>query len=175
MSRSGRPRQSALLMGVAPLIWLNAIDPAVQSALAPSRNLPARWWAGEHHLRYGANDSASRRLHPHPAGNRARHFWHDCDGARPVDGRAMQPKNAGSAGAGGLAGGLWSATLSFRRSIRGLGFWNMVQVDSFSVFFHFLVAAITAVVILTSFEYMASAADPGRRILRADAVWRASA
>ncbi len=30
----------------------------------------------------------------------------------------------------------------------------MVQVDAFSVFFHFLVAAITAVVILTSFEYM---------------------
>ncbi len=29
-----------------------------------------------------------------------------------------------------------------------------MQVDSFSVFFHFLVAAVTAVVILTSFEYM---------------------
>src|SRR5580700_1213563 len=36
----------------------------------------------------------------------------------------------------------------------GLGFWNMVRVDSFSVFFHFLVAAVTAVVILTSYEYM---------------------
>jgi len=36
----------------------------------------------------------------------------------------------------------------------GLGFWNMVQVDSFSVFFHFLVAAVAAVVILTSYEYM---------------------
>jgi NADH-quinone oxidoreductase subunit N len=31
----------------------------------------------------------------------------------------------------------------------------MVRVDSFSVFFHFLVAAVTAVVILTSYEYMA--------------------
>jgi NADH-quinone oxidoreductase subunit N len=30
----------------------------------------------------------------------------------------------------------------------------MVRVDSFSVFFHFLVAAVTAVVILTSYEYM---------------------
>jgi NADH-quinone oxidoreductase subunit N len=37
----------------------------------------------------------------------------------------------------------------------GLGFWNMVRVDSFSVFFHFLVAAVTTVVILTSYEYMA--------------------
>jgi len=30
----------------------------------------------------------------------------------------------------------------------------MVRVDSFSVFFHFLVASVTAVVILTSYEYM---------------------
>ena len=36
----------------------------------------------------------------------------------------------------------------------GMAFWNMVQVDSFSVFFHLLVTAVTAVVILTSFEYM---------------------
>ncbi len=36
----------------------------------------------------------------------------------------------------------------------GPGFWNMVRVDTFSVFFHFLIAAITAVVVLTSFEYM---------------------
>ena len=37
----------------------------------------------------------------------------------------------------------------------GLAFSNMVRVDSFSVFFHVLVIAIAAVVILTSFEYMA--------------------
>jgi NADH-quinone oxidoreductase subunit N len=36
----------------------------------------------------------------------------------------------------------------------GLGFWNMVRVDTFSVFFHFLIAAITAIVILTSYEYL---------------------
>ena len=45
------------------------------------------------------------------------------------------------------------ATL-FQSQYPGLGFWNMVRVDSFSVFFHFLVAAVTAVVILTSYEYM---------------------
>ena len=44
---------------------------------------------------------------------------------------------------------------SFQSQYPGLGFWNMVRVDSFSVFFHFLVAAVTAVVILTSYEYMA--------------------
>jgi len=37
----------------------------------------------------------------------------------------------------------------------GLAFWNMVQVDKFSVFFHVLVIAIAAVVILSSYEYMA--------------------
>ena len=37
----------------------------------------------------------------------------------------------------------------------GLAFSNMVRVDSFSVFFHFLVIAIAAGVILSSFEYMA--------------------
>lgn len=36
----------------------------------------------------------------------------------------------------------------------GLAFWNTVRVDSFSVFFTFLVIAIAAVVILSSFEYM---------------------
>lgn len=37
----------------------------------------------------------------------------------------------------------------------GLAFSDMVRVDGFSVFFHFLVIAIAAVVILSSFEYMA--------------------
>ncbi|HUA16588.1 MAG TPA: NADH-quinone oxidoreductase subunit N [Verrucomicrobiae bacterium] len=37
----------------------------------------------------------------------------------------------------------------------GLAFSRMVQVDSFSVFFHFLIIVIAAVVILSSFEYMA--------------------
>jgi NADH-quinone oxidoreductase subunit N len=37
----------------------------------------------------------------------------------------------------------------------GLAFSNMVKVDEFSVFFHFLVIGIAAVVILSSFEYMA--------------------
>jgi NADH-quinone oxidoreductase subunit N len=46
-----------------------------------------------------------------------------------------------------------AATL-FQAQYPGLAFWNMIQVDAFSIFFHFLIAAVTAVVILTSFEYM---------------------
>jgi NADH-quinone oxidoreductase subunit N len=37
----------------------------------------------------------------------------------------------------------------------GLAFWNMIAADSFGVFFHFLIIVIAALVILTSFEYMA--------------------
>src|SRR6059036_4130758 len=33
---------AALVMGVAPLVWLNAIDPAVQSALAPFTQMASR-------------------------------------------------------------------------------------------------------------------------------------
>lgn len=45
------------------------------------------------------------------------------------------------------------ATL-FQAHYPGMGFWNAIRVDSFSVFFHFVVAAVAAVVVLTSFEYM---------------------
>src|ERR1700685_1819582 len=38
--------------------------------------------------------------------------------------------------------------------VPGLAFWNMVKLDGFSVFFHVLMIAIAAVVILSSYEYM---------------------
>lgn len=46
------------------------------------------------------------------------------------------------------------ASTLFQAQYPGLGFWNMVRVDNFSVFFHFLVAAVTAIVILASYDYM---------------------
>ena len=52
------------------------------------------------------------------------------------------------------------------------GFWSMVRVDGFSIFFHFLIIAIAAVVILSFVRIHGSAADPGGRILRADPVRR---
>src|SRR5256714_3509437 len=36
----------------------------------------------------------------------------------------------------------------------GLGFFGMIKVDAFSVFFHFVVIAVTILVILSSYEYM---------------------
>lgn len=47
------------------------------------------------------------------------------------------------------------ASTWYMEEFPGLAFSNMVRVDNFSVFFHFLVIAIAAVVILSSFEYMA--------------------
>jgi NADH-quinone oxidoreductase subunit N len=43
----------------------------------------------------------------------------------------------------------------FMAQAPGLAFWNSIQVDGFSVFFHVLIIAIAAIVILSSFEYMA--------------------
>jgi NADH-quinone oxidoreductase subunit N len=55
-----------------------------------------------------------------------------------------------------LAGALFGIAATWYMSESpGLAFSNMIRVDSFSVFFHFLVIAIAAVVILTSYEYMA--------------------
>jgi NADH-quinone oxidoreductase subunit N len=53
---------------------------------------------------------------------------------------------------GALAG---TGATWFMAQAPGLAFWNMVQVDGFSVFFHVLVMAIAAIVILSSYEYMA--------------------
>jgi NADH-quinone oxidoreductase subunit N len=52
------------------------------------------------------------------------------------------------------AGAGMLATISQAYQDPGYGFWNMVHVDSFSVFFHLVVTAVTAIVILTSYEYL---------------------
>ncbi len=46
------------------------------------------------------------------------------------------------------------AATFYQSQFPGVGFWGMVKVDSFSTFFHVVVTAITAVVILSSYEYM---------------------
>ena len=46
------------------------------------------------------------------------------------------------------------AATVFQAQYPGTGFWGMVNVDAFSVFFHLVVTAVTTVVILTSYEYM---------------------
>jgi NADH-quinone oxidoreductase subunit N len=54
-----------------------------------------------------------------------------------------------------LAGSVaaFAATL-YQSQFPGMAFWGMVKIDGFSTFFHVLVTAIAAVVILSSYEYM---------------------
>ncbi len=55
----------------------------------------------------------------------------------------------------GTLAALASTLFMARPEYAGTAFSNMVRVDEFSVFFHFLVIAIAAVVILSSYEYLA--------------------
>jgi NADH-quinone oxidoreductase subunit N len=59
-------------------------------------------------------------------------------------------------GAIALVGALAAlAATWFMAQSPGLAFWEMVQVDGFSIFFHVLAIAVAAVVILSSYEYLA--------------------
>ncbi|HVI10065.1 MAG TPA: NADH-quinone oxidoreductase subunit N [Candidatus Binatia bacterium] len=71
----------------------------------------------------------------------------------PVLDRERSQKVLGALALTGALAGL--AAVGCMAQCPGLAFWEMVQVDSFSVFFHVLVIAIAAVVILSSYEYMA--------------------
>ena len=57
----------------------------------------------------------------------------------------------------GLIGAIAALAASFYQAqpqFWGMAFWNMVKVDAFSVFFHVVVAGVTILVILSSYEYM---------------------
>lgn len=70
-----------------------------------------------------------------------------------MDERRSQRTLGGVALAGAIAG--LAATLYQAQSqFWGLGFFDMVKVDAFSIFFHFVVAAAVILVILSSYEYM---------------------
>ncbi len=71
----------------------------------------------------------------------------------PLVDEEKSQKLLGFIGLGGAVAGLL-ATWYMAQS-PGLAFSNMVKVDSFSVYFHVLVIGIAAVVMLSSFEYMA--------------------
>ncbi len=70
----------------------------------------------------------------------------------PLVDEEKSQKLLGGIGLIGAIAGLLSTW--FMAQSPGLAFSKMVRVDSFSVFFHYLVIAIGAVVILSSFEYM---------------------
>lgn len=71
----------------------------------------------------------------------------------PVVDEEKSPKILGLIALVGTVAGL--ASTWYMASSPGMAFSDMVKVDTFSVFFHYLVIAIAGVVILSSFEYMA--------------------
>jgi NADH-quinone oxidoreductase subunit N len=71
----------------------------------------------------------------------------------PLVNEEKSQKLLGFIGLGGAMAGLLATW--YMGQWPGLAFSNMVKVDNFSVFFHFLIIAIAAIVILSSFEYMA--------------------
>lgn len=65
-------------------------------------------------------------------------------------------RNQGLLGTIALLGALAAVAASlYQAAYPGFAFWNMVKVSDFSIFFHVLVTTIAAIVILTSYEYMA--------------------
>src|SRR5437763_13377878 len=54
----------------------------------------------------------------------------------------------------GLAATVFQAYYQAHTGFAGVAFWSMIKVDAFSIFFHFVVAAVTILVILSSYEYM---------------------
>ena len=70
-----------------------------------------------------------------------------------MDERRSQRTLGGIALIGAVAG-LGATLYQSQQQFWGLGFWEMVKVDPFSIFFHFVVAAVTILVILSSYEYM---------------------
>src|SRR5438105_11191 len=54
----------------------------------------------------------------------------------------------------GAVAGLAATLYQSQQHFWGLAFWQMVKVDAFSFFFHVVVAAVTILVILSSYEYM---------------------
>ena len=70
-----------------------------------------------------------------------------------IDERRSQRTLGGIALAGSMVA-LLSTLVQAKQQFWGFGFWDMVKVDAFSIFFHFVVAAVTILVILSSYEYM---------------------
>lgn len=70
-----------------------------------------------------------------------------------MDERRSQRTLGGIALAGGIAA-LAATLYQAQTQFWGLGLWDMIRVDAFSIFFHFVVAAAVILVVLSSYEYM---------------------
>ena len=72
----------------------------------------------------------------------------------PVMDERRSQRTLGAIGLVGAVAALGATIFQAQQQYWGSGFWNMVRVDAFSIFFHFVVATVTILVILASYEYM---------------------
>jgi len=70
----------------------------------------------------------------------------------PVLDERRSQKALGALALVGMVGAILASV--YQVNHEGFAFWNMIRVDGFSVFFHFVVTAVGALVILISYEYM---------------------
>jgi NADH-quinone oxidoreductase subunit N len=72
----------------------------------------------------------------------------------PVMDERRSQRTLGLIGLVGTIAALAATVYQAQVKFWGLGFFGMIKVDAFSVFFHFVVIAVTLLVILSSYEYM---------------------
>jgi NADH-quinone oxidoreductase subunit N len=72
----------------------------------------------------------------------------------PVMDERRSQRTLGLVGLVGTIAALAATVYQAQVKFWGLGFFGMIKVDAFSVFFHFVVIAVTLLVILSSYEYM---------------------
>ncbi len=89
----------------------------------------------------------------------------------PLLGERATQKTLGAVGLVGTLAALGAT--AYMAQAPGLAFWDMIRVDTFSVFFHFVVITVAAITILTSHEYMAVQHLARRGILRSHSFWDA--
>jgi NADH-quinone oxidoreductase subunit N len=72
----------------------------------------------------------------------------------PVLDERSNARTLGTVGLIGAIATLAATVFQAQQRFWGMGFSNMVKVDAFSVFFHFVVAAVLVLVVLSSYEYL---------------------
>ena len=72
----------------------------------------------------------------------------------PIMDERRSQRTLGAIGLLGAAAALAATLFQAQQQYLGMGFWEMVKVDAFSIFFHLVVAVVLILVILASYEYM---------------------
>ncbi len=148
---------AALVMGVAPMLWLHSIDPSVSAALKQFNGATQASAHGDIASFQGIYDGVRTmiptvdyiRILPELVLSVFGIIIMLVDPALPPK---RKQETLGIIALVGVLAALAAACIQAQNY--GDAFFNMVRVDAFSVFFHFVVLLIALVVVLTSFNYL---------------------